>query len=177
MLETAYARLSLENEEYAPVALALYQYEARRQLLEDIMAAADPARREETTGYSRNPSTLAFRCLGSIRNPEVKQIMEDSLLSPSEYVRSVAAASLLLVQGGKSTALVDFLRQHVSLRGPMTIDSSLGFQMAAKLDDPVVNAAGLERDRLNGGKDWNYHGVKRKDWPVYSWADDLLILP
>jgi len=177
ILDSAFERLNSGSTEYPYVAWALYQYDPQRKYLNAIKQLAEGARLDPASDESFTPGTHAFRCLASIRDAEVKRIMEESLQSPSRSIREVAAASLLLIQEGKSEALVRFLKEHVAQNSKQQISASLGYQMAAHLDDPEVNAAGEARDKQEGENLWRYYGVKRKNWPVYPWSDGLLILP
>ncbi len=176
-LESAFQRFKPQNNEYPYVAWALYQYDADPRYLSAIRELAETARMNPASDSAFSPGTRAFRCLASIRDPEVKRLMEDSLHSPSKNIRATAAASLLLVQEGKSEALRLFLKDHVGKEGGQRIDLALGYEMAAYLNDPDVNAAGEARDRTGAEGAWRLYGVKRKNWPVYPWADGLLILP
>jgi hypothetical protein len=49
------------------------------------------------------------------------------------------------------------------------------FQVAAKIPDPRIAAAGQASDLRTGNGQWRYYGINRKDWPIYSWIDDYVV--
>ena len=56
------------------------------------------------------------------------------------------------------------------------------FEIAGKLDDPEIRAAGEAREPrfgyggwgMNTGYGWRFWGVERKNWPIYNWIDDYV---
>ncbi len=62
------------------------------------------------------------------------------------------------------------------LRGEQQkLGRELLLEIAAKLDDSEVSAAGRSFDQRTGEHSWHYYAVERKDWPIYNWIDDYVV--
>jgi HEAT repeat protein len=140
-----------------------------------LVAAAEPAidGRQKANGYNLN--TKALRYLGSIPHPLAREALERALNSHNSFALEIAVVNLLFNQpGGSEKARQVVLHQLKGL--PLVMESwERTLQIAAKLGDPEMRAAGEAFDRRSGDTFWREAGVERKDWPIYNWIDDYVV--
>jgi hypothetical protein len=48
--------------------------------------------------------------------------------------------------------------------------------IAAQLDDSGIRAAGEAFDQRTGENSWKLYAVERKQWPIYNWIDDYVVV-
>ena len=75
--------------------------------------------------------------------------------------------------GGSEKAKQVVLRE---LRGEQRkLGTELLLNVASKLDDPEVRAAGEAFDQRSGDRSWKLYAVVRRQWPIYNWIDDYVV--
>jgi hypothetical protein len=63
------------------------------------------------------------------------------------------------------------------LRGEQRIlGTELMLNIAAQLDDSGIRAAGEAFDQRTGENSWKLYAVERKQWPIYNWIDDYVVV-
>jgi hypothetical protein len=48
--------------------------------------------------------------------------------------------------------------------------------IASKLDDPEIRAAGEAFDQRSGDRSWKLYAVERRQWPIYNWIDEYVVV-
>lgn len=163
-----------EVKNAAAWALATMTQEDRYVL--HLVAEAEPvlAQRLMSRGsvWDENPKTVKY--LGSLNHPAAKAVLTRALHSPDPQIASYALVNLVFNQGGAPEA-TDFILREMKGESAVLPRETL-FQVAAKVSDPAVEAAGLEFDRRNPLEGaWRLYAITRKDWPIYSWVDDFVV--
>jgi hypothetical protein len=119
----------------------------------------------------------ALKCVGTIRNPAAKRVLELALGSHTQIGITIAIINLVLNQGGSDRAtqmVVDQLEERGSSKKWLPWD--LVFNLAAQMpDNPQVQKAGRDFAKLSQDGSWQLYGVERKGWPIYNWADGYMI--
>lgn len=130
-----------------------------------------PRGREVDTNQYRK----AFKSLASTNNPAVRPFLERALGSPSDEIVQYAVVNLLFNQAEAS----DKARQVVlrELHGEQKkLGIELTLDIASKLDDPEIRAAGEAFDQRSGNGSWKLYTTERKQWPIYNWIDNYVVV-
>lgn len=163
-----------EVKNAAAWALATMTQEDRYAL--HLVGEAEPVLAQQMmshgSAWDENPKTVKY--LGSLKHPAAKSLLTKALRSPDPQVASYALVNLVFNQGGSPEA-TDFVIREMKGESAVLPRETL-FQVAAKVSDPAVEAAGLEFDRRNPLEGaWRLYAIIRKDWPIYSWIDDFVV--
>lgn len=119
-------------------------------------------------------STEALRYLGSLQLPVAKQTLERALYSKNPVAVQYAVVNLLFNQPGESEKVKQVVLRE--LRGEQRkLGAELLLNIASKLDDPEIRAAGHAFDQRSGGRSWKLYAVERRQWPIYNWIDDYAV--
>ena len=136
--------------------------------------AAQPAidGRQKANGFNEN--TQALRYLGSVQHPRVRSALERALDSPNSFAVDLAVVNLLFNQPGRSEKAEQLIMQQMQAL-PLRLGSwEMAFRIAAKINTPEMRATGQSSGE-SGAPLWQCWGVKRKNWPIYSWIDDYVV--
>lgn len=166
---------STEDQELKnAAAFALARRKGEEKYISYLVEVAEPAidGRQRANGF--NDNTEALRYLGSVTHPMARDALERALASSNKFAVEIAVVNLLFNQGGSEKARQVILHQ---LKGiPLRMESwERTLQIAAKLDDPEMRAAGEAFDRQSSGGSWRLWGQQRKNWPIYNWVDDYVV--
>jgi hypothetical protein len=87
-----------------------------------------------------------------------------------------AVVNLLFNQGGSERAKQFLIEQlHFPIRDNKLLED-FAFQVASKVHDPDVQAAGAGYDAASTGRTWYSYAVNEKEWPIYNWIDDYVVV-
>jgi HEAT repeat protein len=153
-------------------ALARFGQEGYENYLAQMAQSAINAELKENRKF--NESAAALRYLGSLQSPLAKQVLEQALDSNHPMAVRYAVVNLLFNQPVRS----EIARQVVirELRGEQNkLGTELMLNIAAKLDDPEVRAAGEAFDQRSGSGGWKLQTTERRQWPIYNWIDNYVI--
>lgn len=116
---------------------------------------------------------FSLKILASIKDPEIKSVLEDALNSKNTEIIDIALVNLFFNQGGSDKARQYLLSQF---NGPTNqlVDSDFLMQLAAAINDPQINAAAASVDQRTESSRWAYFS-DRKNWSVYTWIDDYVV--
>jgi HEAT repeat protein len=122
-----------------------------------------------------NESEAALRYLGSLQSPIARQVLESALDSNDSVAVRYAVVNLLFNQvDGSEKARQVVLRE---LRGEQRkLGAELMLNIASKLDDPEIRAAGEAFDQRSGDRSWKLYAVERRQWPIYNWIDEYVVV-
>jgi hypothetical protein len=82
--------------------------------------------------------------------------------------------NLLFNQPGRSEKAEQLIMQQMQAL-PLRLGSwEMAFRIAAKINTPEMRATGQSSGE-SGAPLWQCWGVKRKNWPIYSWIDDYVV--
>jgi hypothetical protein len=120
---------------------------------------------------------LALKCLGTIRTPAAKHVLEMALGSRTQLGISTALINMVLNQGGSDRAN-QLIVDQLELRGPpknwQPWDIVIGLADMMPDNPKIQNAlSDFARDRGNGST--NLNEVERGRWPAYPWADGYMV--
>jgi hypothetical protein len=119
----------------------------------------------------------ALKCLGTIRTPAAKRVLETALGSRTQLGVTIAFVNLVINQGGSDRA-TQMIVDQLEGRGPpkkwLPWDLVLGLA-AHMTDNSEVQKAGRDYSRMSQDGSWQLYTVERKGWPIYNWADGYLI--
>jgi HEAT repeat protein len=134
------------------------------------VAISAPATRGETW----DDNSDALRYLGSLQSPVARAVLERALHSDNPVAVEYAVVNLLFNQpGGSEEAKQVVVRE---LRGEQRkMEYELLFNVASKLDDPEVRAAGEAFDQRSGDHSWQLYSRERRAWPIYNWIDGYVV--
>ena len=141
-----------------------------------LAEAAQPAIDANPKGSQKfDESTAALRYLGSVQSPIAKQVLERALDSNNPVAVQYAVVNLLFNQpSGSEKAKQVVLRE---LRGEQRkLGTELLLNVASKLQDPEIRGAGEAFDQRSGDRSWKIYSVERRQWPIYSWIDDYVVV-
>ena len=141
-----------------------------------LAEAAQPAIDANPKGSQKfDESTAALRYLGSVQSPIAKQVLERALDSNNPVAVQYAVVNLLFNQpGGSEKAKQVVLRE---LRGEQRkLGTELLLNVASKLQDPEIRGAGEAFDQRSGDRSWKIYSVERRQWPIYNWIDDYVVV-
>jgi hypothetical protein len=120
---------------------------------------------------------LALKCLGTIRDPAAKRVLDTALGSRTQICVTTALVNLVLNQGGSDRA-TQVIVDQLEKRGPpikwqpWEVVTGLAERMP---DNPEVQRAGRDFSKNDENASWDVDAAERGQWPVYTWADDYLI--
>jgi HEAT repeat protein len=157
-------------------AWALVRLAKDESALSYLIEAATPAIQvHPKIGESRfDDSSKALRYLGSVPDPNVRSILEEKALrSENPVAVQYAVVSLLFEQPGGSSDARELIRRQLAGEGK-GLEWELAMQIASKLGDPALNAAGEAFDRRTGDKGWKF-AFDRRGWPIYNWIDGYIV--
>ncbi len=120
-------------------------------------------------------STAALRYLGSLETPVANEVLERALVSNNPVAVQYAVVNLVFNRAEAS----DKAKQVVlrELRGDQKkLGIELMLNIASKLDDPEIRAAGEAFDQRSGNGSWKLYTTERKQWPIYNWIDDYVVV-
>ena len=157
-------------------AYALARLTGEQSYVEHLAHAAQPAidAKPRSGEFIYNESSKALMYLGSIHSPRAREVLEGALHSSNGVAVQCAAVNLLFNQPGESpNARQIVLRQLAGV--PLVFDSwENTFQVATRLDNPEIRAAGEAFDRRSSVRSWHLWSVTRKSWPIYNWIDNYV---
>lgn len=167
---------STDGEVTNASAWALARLANDQACIQHLVQAAYPAinasPRNGQLKYDR--SSKALQLLGSIQSPVAKQTLERALESSNPVAVQYAVVNLLFNQPeGSEKAKQVVLRE---LRGEQRkLGTELLLNVASKIDDPEIRAAGEAFDQRSGDRSWKLYSVERRQWPIYNWIDDYVV--
>lgn len=141
------------------------------QQAEQAFENVTPRGREVDTNQYRK----AFKSLASTNHPAVRPFLERALGSLSNEIVQCAVVNLLFNQAEASEKARQVMLRE--LRGEQKkLGVELMLNIASKLDDPEIRAAGEAFDQRSGNGSWKLYTTERKQWPIYNWIDDYVVV-
>jgi HEAT repeat protein len=139
-----------------------------------VQAAEVAINAPATSGKTWDDNSAALRYLGSLQIPVARAVLERALHSDNPVAVEYAVVNLLFNQpGGSEEAKRVVIRE---LRGEQRkMEYELLFNVASKLDDPEVCAAGEAFDQRSDDHSWQLHSRERRAWPIYNWIDGYVV--
>jgi hypothetical protein len=176
-LEPIVTNINLPTATRASAAWALFQVTRESRYAEMLLEWAKATLAVPANGRDLDygEPTKVFRFAASVPDARIRSLLEDCLSSPNQVLRQYSFVSLMLNQGGDSPKLKAALLGELNLRSDR-LPLELLAQIASQSKDPEIRAAGFQWDKVRGEHFFENWAVRRKDWPVYSWAEDYAIL-
>jgi HEAT repeat protein len=126
-------------------------------------------------GSTVDAHSAALRYLGSLQNPEARQVLESALDSNNPVAVQYATVNLLFNQPGDAEKALQVVAGE--LRGQQNkLGVELTLQIASQFaDDPTIQAAGQVYQQRSDARSWQYYVVQRRNWPIYNWIDNYVV--
>ena len=154
-------------------AWALARLTGNEEYARYLIQAAVPSIDGRKNGFE---DLRALRYLGSLHHPLARETLERALDSSNSLTVETAVVNLLFNQPAHSEKARQVILRHLKGEQNVMWNWERTLQIAAKIDDPEIRAAGEAFDRRTPGNcSWRVWGVERKNWPIYTWVDDYVV--
>jgi len=140
-----------------------------RDQAEKAISGDRPPANKDTNQYRK-----AFEYLASVNGSPVKEVLVRALESSDDRVVQVALVNLIFNHNDLPASrprLISELEQRT-----ISLGSEFTLQLVAALDDPELQRAANEFTKLDSSGQWRMWSVARKEWPIYNWIDDYVVI-
>lgn len=120
-----------------------------------------------------DPSSHALRDLGSIESPVAVNTLQQALQSQNPVAVQYAVVNLIFNQSTNLEAATQVVLRELDGSQHM-LGTDLMLNIAIKLDDPRIAAAGKAFDQRSGDNSWRLYSTQRRQWPIFNWIDSYV---